>query len=93
MVITEWFGQDLVNLLTQNNKELYRLYGPYMSRDTIRRTSNKYRNLLERGKVTMPESYPYDPEKEPGRIADRRAKSARNLGKNALKTVQLTVPE
>jgi UDP-2,3-diacylglucosamine pyrophosphatase LpxH len=94
MVINQWYGPDLRNLLIQNNKELYRLYGPYLARDVIRRTANKYRRLFERGKIAMPaETYPYDPEKEPERIAERRAKSARNLGKNALKTVQLVIPE
>lgn len=94
MVVSEWYGMDLVNLLKRSNSELYRLYSPYMSNDTIRRTANKYRKLHKQGRVKMPkEEYPYDPEKEPGRISERRARRVGKAAAKDVKRVMIEVPE
>lgn len=99
MLITEWVGDDLWNLIKLPNPELYRLYEQYYtgnSRDrraNIRRKANHYRRLVEKGRLKMPErSAPYDPEKEPQNIERRRAKAAMNLAGKALDTMIITVP-
>lgn len=94
MVVSEWYGMDLVNLLKRSNAELYRLYTPYMSRDTVRRTANKYRKLYKQGRVRMPkEEYPYDPELEPQRISERRARRVGKAAAGDVKRVMIEVPE
>lgn len=99
MVITEWFGDDLWNLLNLPNDEVYRLYEQYYEgnprdrRSNIRRIANKKRKQLKTGRIKMPErSTPYDPEQEPKHIERRRAKNALNIGGQALDTTVITVP-
>ena len=91
--IQEWEGHDLWNLLNLPNQELYRLYGAYLDKHSIRRTANKYRKLLQQGKINMPErEKPYDPKTESLDIANRRAKASKSLGAKAIETTVLTVP-
>jgi len=91
MVVSECIGMDLRNFVLRTNEELYELYGPYMSKATIRRKANKKRTLYKQGKIVLPkEEYPYDPEQEPKRIAERRARSLGKVAGN--KTVQIEVP-
>lgn len=99
MIVIEWDGDDLWNLLNLPNAELYKLYCQFYSgtkqsqRETIRRIANNKRNFYRQGKIQMPErSQPYDPEKEPDRIAERRAKLAHNLAGKALETTVITIP-
>ncbi len=75
MIVIEWDGDDLHNLLNLPNSELYKLYCQFYSgtkqsqRETIRRIANNKRNFYRQGKIQMPErSQPYDPEKEPDRL-------------------------
>lgn len=91
--ITEWAEDDLWNLLNLPNEELYRLYGAYLDKHSIRRTANKYRKLHQQGKVNMPErERPYNPEQEPLQIANRRSRAAKTLGRGAVETTILTIP-
>lgn len=91
--VTEWEGPDLWNLLSLPNAELYRLYGAYLDKHSIRRTANKYRKLYHNGEINMPErEKPYNPDTEPLEIANRRSKAAKTLGPKALETTVLTIP-
>ncbi len=92
-IIQEWEGNDLYNLLNLPNYELYRLYGGYMDKHSIRRTANKYRKMHQRGEVDMPErDKPYNPNTEPLEIANRRARASKSLGAKAIETTVLTIP-
>ena len=91
--IQEWEGHDLWNLLNLPNYELYRLYGAYLDKHSIRRTANKYRKLHQQGVINMPErEKPYDPKTEGLDIANRRAKASKSLGAKAIETTVITIP-
>lgn len=94
-----WEGDELWNMLNLPNSELYRLYCPYYNgsqRDrqmNIRSKANKLRRDYKKGKLTMPErDTPYDPNKEPARIEQRRARSAMHLAGKAVETTVITIP-
>lgn len=99
MIVTKWEGDDLWNVLNLPNSELYRLYGKYYNGDkrtvqmNVRSKANKLRRQYKQGKLKMPErSSPYDPEKEPERIEERRKQAAKHLGRDALETTVITIP-
>lgn len=97
--VVNWQGDDLHNMLSLPNAELYRLYAHLYTgskRDrqmNIRSKANKFRRKLNEGKIIMPErSTPYNPETELNNIEARRQSAAMHLAGKALETTVITVP-
>lgn len=99
MVITIWEGDDLWNMLTLPNSELYRLYARFYKgslRDRqmcVRSKANRLKRDYKKGKLNMPErETPYDAGKESERIDARRQRAAMHIAGKALETSVITVP-
>lgn len=92
-VVMDWVGDDLHNLLTLPNVQLYKLYSPYLTTENIRRIKNAKRKLYKEGKIKMPERENlFSPETEPDFIEQRRSTTKTNLAKQALQTTTLVIP-